>query len=253
MISNWRIDPWLQYFKPSPRARLRLFCFPYAGSRAAFFRSWASKLPGEIEVCPIELPGRGSRITEPPFTRLMPLVETLAQVMLPYLTMPFAFFGHSMGGLISFELARQLGRQGAAMPIHLLLSACRAPQLVNSHSPIHALSDTQFLEKVRLLGGMPQDILENTELMQLIVPVLHADFELCETYVYQHEKPLSCPISVFGGLQDSGVSQGQLEAWREQTSEAFTLHMCAGDHFYLHTLQEPLLRTLSQKLAQHIH
>ncbi len=235
MNSNRNIGPWLQCARPSPRTRLRLFCFAYAGSGASLFRSWVGKLPAEFEVCPIELPGRGSRIMEPPFTRLRPLVETLAEAMLPYLTMPFAFFGHSMGGLISFELARQLRK------------------LPDSNPPIHELPDAQFMEKIRLLGGMPQDILENTELMRLILPVLRADFALCETYVYKHEEPFSYPISVFGGLRDNGVSQSQLEAWQEHTSESFTLHMCAGDHFYLHTLQEPLLRTLSQKLAQHLN
>ncbi len=253
MTSNQNINPWLPYAKSSPRARLRLFCFAYAGKGASLFRSWASKLPAEIEVCPIELPGRGSRIMEPPFTRLTPLVETLTQILLPYLTMPFAFFGHSMGGLVSFELARQLRRQCIAQPAHLLISAYRAPQLSDSHSPIHELPDTQFMGKVRLLGGMPQDILGNTELMHLVLPVLRTDFALCETYIYKHEEPFSCPISAFGGLQDSGVSQSQLEAWREQTSDTFSLHMCAGDHFYLHTLEESLLRTITQKLAPYLN
>jgi medium-chain acyl-[acyl-carrier-protein] hydrolase len=183
---------------------------------------------------------------------MRPLIEALTDGVQPYLTMPFAFFGHSMGGLISFELARQLRRQQIATPVHLLVSAHRAPQLPDSDPPIHQLPDAEFMEELHRFNGTPRDVLENAELMHLFLPVLRADFAVCETYIYTPEEPLACPISVFGGLRDGKVSQSQLEAWREQTRGSFKLRMFAGDHFYLHALQESLLRAISQELAQHL-
>lgn len=243
---------WIRYAKSNVQARVRLFCFAYAGGGAGVFRAWGSRLPPEIEVCPIELPGRGSRIMASPFTRLTPLIEMLAQDIQPYLTMPFAFFGHSMGGLISFELTRQLRRQLAAVPTHLLISAYRAPQLPHTNPPIHQLPDSAFVEALRSFNGTPQAVLENTELMRLMLPTLRADFAVCETYVYTHEEPLGCPISVFGGLQDREVSQSELEAWHKQTYNSFTLRMFAGHHFFLHSAQESLLEVMSQELTHQL-
>jgi medium-chain acyl-[acyl-carrier-protein] hydrolase len=240
---------WLRYFQPGSHARIRLFCFAYAGGNASIFRAWGQHLPPEIEVAPVELPGHGNRFTEPLFTRLEPLIEALAQALLPYLTtLPFAFFGHSMGGLISFELARQLRRQHAPEPRHLLISAHRAAHLPDPDAPIYDLPDHQFLEKLRELKGTPEAVLEHTELMQVLIPILRADFAICETYIYRPEKPLTCPITAFGGLEDLQVSHDELQGWRDQTLEKFELHMLPGDHFFVNSRQAELLQLLPRYL-----
>jgi medium-chain acyl-[acyl-carrier-protein] hydrolase len=241
-------DSWITRRKPSPQARLRLFCFPYAGGGVSIFRAWSDGLPADVEVCPVQLPGRGTRLMEPPFTRLSPLIEALTQALFPLLDKPFAFFGHSLGALVSFELARQLRRQYAVQPVRLFISADRAPQIPNRDPPIHSLPEGEFLVELRRLNGTPREVLEDEELRQIMLALLRADFAIYETYRYSTEPPLNCPISAFGGWQDHRVNRGDLEAWREQTSVSFSLRMFPGDHFFLNTTQRPLLGALSQEL-----
>jgi medium-chain acyl-[acyl-carrier-protein] hydrolase len=239
-----RAGSWI--IRTKSQLRLRLFCFPYAGGGASIFRRWSEKLPAEIEVCPIYLPGRENRLKEPLFTRLPPLVHTLAHALHPFMDIPFAFFGHSMGALIGFELARHLRRIHYPGPTHLFISAHRAPHLPDSSSPLHALPDPALIDVLTRLGGTPQAILQHTELMNVVLPILRADLTLCETYIYTPEPPLDCPIAVFGGEQDSMVSKQELQEWRKQTRSAFTLYMLPGDHFFLQSQQNLLLGTLSR-------
>jgi len=236
------------YPKPNSQANLRLFCFPYAGGGTLSFRTWSDSLPSTVEVCSIELPGRGTQIRSVPFTRLEPLVQVIAQALLPHLDKPFAFFGHSMGALISFELARLLRKQNEQEPVHLFVSGRHAPQTPSQEPPIHTLPEPAFLDKLRRLNGTPKAVLENVELMQLLLPILRADFAIVETYVYATESPLNCPITAFGGLQDVEVSFDQLQAWRQQTNASFSLQMLPGDHFFVHSAQALLLQSLAQQL-----
>jgi medium-chain acyl-[acyl-carrier-protein] hydrolase len=242
------LDSWIAFRKPNPQARLRLFCFPYAGTGAALFRTWPDSLPTYVEVCPIQFPGRGTRMTEAPFTQLSLLVRALADVLGPLLNKPFAFFGHSLGALVGFELARELRRRFGVQPGRLFVSAAHAPQIAPRHRPIHALPDVEFLEELRHLNGTPGKLLEHAELMQIMLPTLRADFAVYETYAYSPEPPLTCGISGLGGLQDRRVSRADLDGWREQTTASFSLRMFPGDHFFLTTAQQMLLQVLAQQL-----
>lgn len=241
---------WVTRPKPNPQARFRLFCLPYAGAGASIFRSWSEELPPEIEVCPIQLPGREDRLGETPFTRLSPLIQTLAPLLRPYLDIPFAIFGHSMGALISFELTRELRRQNWPCPVHLFVSGIRAPQIPDLALPIHRLLEPEFIESVRRLNGTPQEVLQNPELMKLFLPALRSDFAILETYFYATEEQLKCPISAFGGLQDTIVSREDLAVWRAQTHGAFTLQMFPGDHFFLHSDPQPLLQAIAAEIQK---
>lgn len=241
-------NPWVARRRPRPHARFRLFCFPYAGGNASIFRTWPDGLPAHVEVCPVQLPGRGTRLREPPFTRLSPLIHALAQGLFPLLDKPFALFGHSLGALVSLELARHLRRQYGLHPVRLIISACPAPQIPFLDPPMHTLPDEEFVAKLRRLNGTPKEVLEHEELMEIVLPFLRADFALYETHVYSPEPPLNCPISIFGGLQDRNVSHGDLQAWREQTTGSFSLRMFPGDHFFLNTTQPLLLQVLAQEL-----
>ena len=156
---------WVSCFKPNPQAKLRLFCFHYAGGGASVFRTWSDSLPESVEVCAIELPGRGMRLRESPFTQLEPLVQHLASTLLPYLDKPFAFFGHSMGGLVSFELTRLLRTEYGVSPVHLFVSGHRAPQVPDPDPPIHTLPESEFLQELRRFNGTPEAVLKNAELM----------------------------------------------------------------------------------------
>jgi medium-chain acyl-[acyl-carrier-protein] hydrolase len=216
------------------------------------FRTWPDDLPPDIEVCPVQLPGRESRLKEPPFTRLKHLVQTLVPLLCPYLSIPFAFFGHSMGALISFELARQLRRRSGLSPVHLFVSGRPAPPIPAPDPPIHELPESAFVEELRRLNGTPESVLQNPELMQLVLPILRADFALSETFVYSTEDPLDCPISAFGGLQDGEVSHNDLAAWREQTHSSFTLRIFPGNHFFLQSARALILSAVSQELTRHL-
>ena len=239
--------PWVVSTKARPR--LRLFCLPYAGGGASIFRLWANKLPQEIEVCPIFLPGRERRMSEAPFSRLGPMIEMLGRELSPLLDVPFAFFGHSMGALISFELIRYLRKNQQPAPVHLFASSFRGPQLPDRNSTLHTLADNEVIDMLRDIGGTSQSILQHSELMDMLLPLLRADFELCETYEYIPEPPLDCPITAFGGTQDQMVSVQELEAWRIQTRGEFTIKLFAGDHFFLNSQQDALLRAVGRGLA----
>ncbi|WP_414514280.1 thioesterase II family protein [Nostoc sp. PCC 9305] len=242
--NSWIVRPKSKHQSPF----LRLFCIPYAGGSASIFHRWSSQLPPDIEVCSIQLPGREKRLKEPPFTELLPLIQSLAPVLLPYLDIPFAIFGHSTGAIVSFELVRQLRRQKAPNPVHLFVSARRAPQLPSTESPIHQLPEAAFIEKLRRYQGTPDAILKNPELMEIFLPTLRADLAINETYIYSSEPPVDCPISAFGGLQDMEVSRDDLAAWRYQTNSTFSLRMFPGNHFFLHGEHHALLSSISQDL-----
>lgn len=244
------MTPWIIYSKPNPKAYLRLFCFPYAGAGASIFRTWPAQLPPDIEVCSVQLPGQESRLKEPLFTDLVPLIHALTPALLPHLDLPFVFFGHSVGALISFEVARQLRRLQHSNPLHLFISGRCAPQLPALDPPIHQLPNAEFLEELRRYNGTPGNVLQNVELMNFFLPILRAALAINETYVYAPEAPLDCSFSVFGGLQDGKVSRDSLAAWRDQTYGTFTLRMFPGDHFFLRSQQGTLLQAISDDLLQ---
>jgi len=250
MKNTFTFNSWVTYTNPNPQASLRLFCFPYAGGGVQSFRTWSVSLPSTVEICPVELPGRGSLISLTPFTRLLPLVQAIAQTLLPHLDKPFAFFGHSMGALISFELARLLSTQHDLHPVHLFVSSCRAPQIPDPDPPIHALPEPEFIQELRQLNGTPEAVLEDNELMELLLPILRTDFEVVETYTYTQGSLLNCPITALSGLQDSKISYSDLEAWQTQTNASFSSKLFPGDHFFLNSSQLLLLEFLSKELHQ---
>lgn len=199
----------------------------------------------------MELPGRGTRFKQAPFTRIEPLVEAIALALLPELDKPFAFFGHSMGALVSFELARLLRKQSSPQPQHISVSGRRAPEIPDREPPIHALPEAEFVETLcRRYNGMPSEVLENAELMELFLPILRADFEVLETYVYKNEPAFDFPITAFGGLQDTEATRQDLEAWAQHTTADFKLHVFPGNHFFIHSDQELLLGALTRQLQQ---
>jgi medium-chain acyl-[acyl-carrier-protein] hydrolase len=243
---------WFSIQKPNPRAGIRLFCFPYAGGGSQIYRLWPQSLLPEIEVCPAQLPGRGTRMREQPFDNIQPMVEEMASAIEPYLDKPFAFFGHSMGAMISFELVRQLRAARGIAPAHLFVSGRRAPQLANADPITYNLPDAELCEELLRLNGTPKEVIEHPELMQIMLPLLRADFSVVETYVYRPEAPLDCPVTVFGGLQDTEVTREQLEAWREQTTDACSVRMLSGNHFFLNDAQAQaiILRIISTELQK---
>ncbi len=252
IVTKTTFTSWVTCPKPNPQAKLRLFCFPYSGGSAAVFRTWADDLPTTIELCPLEIPGRGRQIKSPAYTEIQPLVRAIATNIIPYLDKPYAFFGYSMGALISFELIRLLRSEYNFHPLHLFVAARHAPQLLSEKPPISQLPDRDFLAAISQFNGTPKAVLENAELMQIFLPIIRADFTVLESYAYSPQSPLNCPISAFGGLQDPAVSYTAISAWQEQTIASFSLHKIDGDHFFINTAKRTLLNSMIQSLQSHI-
>jgi medium-chain acyl-[acyl-carrier-protein] hydrolase len=232
------------------QAKIRLFCFPYAGGTNIIFRTWGKALGPSIAVCTAHLPGRERRLTEKPYTSAQSLVEAAAEAITPHLDLPFAFFGHSMGAVISFELARHLRRLNLPLPKHLFLSGRGAAQFGVMERLTYNLPVNEFAEELRRLNGTPREVLEHQELMELMIPLLRADFQVCQTYCYTEEPALDCPITAFGGLYDHEVTREMVGALREQTSSSFRLLMMPGDHFFVNSAQERILDILAQELQR---
>ncbi len=240
--------PWLAYHRPLPQARLRLFVFHHAGGAASAFRPWAARLqPYEIELCPVQLPGREARINEQPYRDLKPLVEQLGKVLTPYTDLPFALLGHSMGGLIAFYLAQHF-QQRARHPQRLIVSAATPPRGGQPQAPIHQLPDGAFLAEVGRFNGLPAELLQNRELLALHLPTLRADFALCERASALHAAVLHCPLSVYTGLHDHTMGEQVVEQWRQQTIGPVRVRKFPGDHFFLFKQPALVTRALVQDL-----
>lgn len=249
-MSGSSTNKWIHFPRPNPAAMLRLFCFHYAGGSAQVFRDWSSRLPSSVEMGTIQLPGRGHRINESHITRMAPLSRILAQELLPYLDKPFAFFGHSMGALLCFETARNLRRENQRQPAHLFVSATEAPHRRSREKLLSGLPKSALIEKLHELGGAPAEVLQNDELLDLMLPTVRADFELCENYEYLVESPLECPMTIYGGLEDHDVEAERLAAWKELTVGACEIRMFPGGHFYFNSSQAIFLQTFASDLLR---
>jgi len=239
--------------KQNSVARLRLFCFPFAGGGARTFGAWVADLPPELdrdgELWAVNLPGREAGLADAKFTDLGSLIEALRPRIVPFLRAPFAFFGHSMGALIGFELARSLRAEGLEGPAHMVVSAFRAPHLPDPREPVHDLPDADLVLRLRRLGGTPPEVLREPELMELMLPLLRADLSICETYVHRRGEPLDCSLTVFGGAGDPEVSRKELEAWQPHFRGPFKMYILPGGHFFLQTGQALVLRILARDVS----
>jgi medium-chain acyl-[acyl-carrier-protein] hydrolase len=230
----------------NPEARFRLFCFPFAGGAASVFREWRRAQGEDLEIVAVELPGRDKRINERPFRHLSHLVNNILEGFPA--ERPFAMFGHSMGALIVFELARALSIANTN-PAHLFVSSFRAPHLPQRTRLKHLLDDPELIMEVREMGGTPEELIQNDELRAMLLLRLRSDLAVVETYSYLDAIALSCPITGFGGLADEYVMEEELESWHTHTSKRFRLERMAGDHFYLYSARDHLLNSIKNDLG----
>lgn len=245
--------PWFSCPKPDPQARMRLFCFPYAGGGASIYRGWEHYMPAGVEVWSAQLPGRGGRFKEPAIATMDALVTAAAVAIKPFLDLPVSLFGHSVGAMASFELAHLLADEFGVSVSHLFVSAARGPHLPRNGHRIHDLPDEEFITELKALNGTPPEVLENPELMRMVSLTLRADFAIADTYSSSGRPPLNCPITAFGGLEDNLVSREELEGWRSQTTASFDLWQLPGDHFFIHTADTLLLPILSREIKRLIN
>jgi len=237
---------WVTRPLPRPGATFRLFCFPYAGSGTTAFRGWPEQLEEltDVEVVFIRLPGRESRLAEPPCIQL----DRLASGVEAWIDRPYGLYGHSVGARLAFDVARELRRRGRRAASLLSVSGCPAPQLPVPTPEDSQLDDESFLRRVASLGGMPPLVLENQELRDLVLPALRADFAYVDTYRYRCEPPLTMALHALAGDNDREASVESVAAWRAQTSVEFRCSIIPGDHFFVHTAAPQVLALLASSI-----
>jgi medium-chain acyl-[acyl-carrier-protein] hydrolase len=209
----------------------RLICFPHAGGGAVGYAEWVRWLPPEAELVAVQLPGRQNRIAEEPFAEVGPMVNVLAHALRPVLEPPFAFFGHSGGAILAYEMARALRTLGRGGPAQLFLSGQPAPG-TGSFRPLHDLPDEEFRAELLRLGGVQPEIAADEDVMTALLPTLRADFGLWERHRSVRDTPLDCPIIVLGGETDPRAPADSVRGWREHTTAGFAARFFAGGHFY---------------------
>jgi medium-chain acyl-[acyl-carrier-protein] hydrolase len=238
---------WIRPQESRPNADLLLLAFPYAGGGPEAFAGWSTCLPTGIELNLVQLPGRGSRLGEKAFNDLPRLLDALVPAIARKLNKPFAVFGHSMGAIIAFEVVRRLRKQYGRLPAHLFVSGKAAPHLPCSDIRTYLLPDDELIERLGELNGTPDACLAHSELMELLLPTIRADFELCETYKFQSEAPLECPITAYAGAEDAECSADDISEWRKHTSSDFELQVFPGAHFFVRSSIVELNRSIAQR------
>lgn len=236
---------WLARRRSLPAQTTNLYCFAHAGGTPGEYLWWAEQLSG-VQVWGIKMPGRAARQSEPPLRRMTELVDALlAEVVFAE---PFALFGHSLGGLVAFEVARALRDRGLTQPDRLFLSSCPPPPLPPRNHLVHALPDPEFqAETERRWGALPDRVRQDPKLLSLALNTFRTDVEIFETYMYAPGDPLDVPITVCVG--DEELPELRTESWSEHTTAAFALRVFSGGHFYLRPRRDELLRVIAQSLS----
>ncbi|HKQ74906.1 MAG TPA: thioesterase domain-containing protein [Blastocatellia bacterium] len=237
---------------PNPEAQFRLFCFPYAGGRISVFSGWQEYLPASVEVCTVQMPRQGYNLQSTVPMQADACLSILTDALIPHLDKPFAFFGHSLGAIVSFELARNIRRNYGIEPMHLFMSGAHAPHMTKQREVASDAPKEDFLRMLRNLNGTPKEILENPELINAVLPLIRAEFVFLEKYRYEPEQPLATPITAFGGVDDPQVDRQSLEAWVTQTIAKFSLFLLPGDHFFINSARSQLLQIISRELRNHL-
>jgi pyochelin biosynthetic protein PchC len=239
-------DLWLRRYWRRPDAVIRLVCFPHAGGSAAFFRRWAALTPSTVEVVSIQYPGRADRSGEPCIERMDRLADLVGDALARRCAPPFAFFGHSLGAALAYEVARRIQERRVGPLSHLFVSGRPEPCWPGAK---HLGDDDELWADLRRLGGTSDELLDNSQLRALALPVLRSDFCLSETYRPRPGPPLFCPITVYVGDRDPDVRPEAAKAWAAYTRAACAVWTFPGDHFYLTPRTPELISDILNRLS----
>jgi surfactin synthase thioesterase subunit len=230
--------------------QVRLVCLPHAGAGASAFLSWRQRSAAAgIGVCAVQPPGRETRLGEAAYVEVGALVHDLVPALLPLVDRPTAIYGHSLGALTAFELARGMRAAGLPAPVHLVVSGRPAPQLEDARAHWHDLPAGEMVRQLRILGGTSEEILSHPELVERFLPGLRSDFAMNENYRHAKEPPLAIPLTVLGGTADPRATRPELAAWQEQTTASFHLRTIDGGHFAVLSRAEEVLGCVARQLG----
>ena len=245
-MGEWFVSP------PKESDSKRLFFFPHAGGGASYYNTWSKYFKNTgISIYSIQMPGREMRLYDEKITSFNFLIDQLTLLMQPHIDKPFAFFGHSMGALIAFELTRALNDKLHVQPEHLFLSGRYSPEIHKKEHILHNLSDAELLEHLEYLGGTNKSILQNPKMCNLILPVLHSDLQICDSYKYNKSFPIFCNTTVLGSTDDVTTKVEELFEWEKHFSNncSFTVELFDGCHFYHEKNKEEIIRMIIDKLV----
>ncbi len=240
-------DRWLGGASRGTAARARVYCFPHAGAGPSLFRTWQQDFPGDVEVVPVHLPGRERRFTEPPHFSVSDVVDAIAGEA----DRPFSFYGHSMGGLLAYEVTAQLHARDEPLPVSLHVGGCRAPH-VRENGPLDGLStlpDRELVARLGAAGGTSPEVLAEPDLVELLLPALRADFAWLDAYVHEDRPPIPVPIVSWLGDEDGAVPPEHSTGWERHTTAGCVVRTLSGGHFFLHEHTAVLAAALSSDLA----
>lgn len=231
--------------------RLKLFCFPYAGGSSVIFNKWKKYLDESIELVPVELAGRGKRIDEPLYKDVEGAIDDVFSIVTKEITgASYALFGHSLGAMITYQLAKRISNAGLSQPKHIFFSGRSAPHLIRpDRKKFHLMNEADFRKEVIALGGTPAEFFEHPELVQLFLQLLKNDFKLAETDYHEQEiNPFKEDITVFLGKDDELTSE-QCDGWKIHTLKICNIHHFNGGHFFLNDETERLVHLINLTLA----
>ncbi|KAA8996663.1 thioesterase [Affinibrenneria salicis] len=238
-------SPWLRRYQSRPIAAVRLICLPHAGGAASFFRDWGEALPDDIDVISVQYPGREERIDEPLVGCMSELIYALTQEIRGLLDRPYVLLGHSMGGIVAYELCQAMSRIGLRLPEHLIVSACEAP-VHHQGGSLHIADDPTLCETLSRLGGTSSALFSSPELRALLLPVIRNDYCLIEQYRPAPViSPLPVPVSAFIGREDHELTREQACDWRMYGASGFDLKIFSGGHFYLRQQMSSVISVLT--------
>jgi surfactin synthase thioesterase subunit len=237
----------LRWWGERPDATLRLVCLPHAGGAAAFYRPWLSLLPAWVDLVTVQYPGRADRFTEPPVREIRPLQAEIAAALVALADRPLALFGHSMGAVVAYEVARTMTAEFGVTPAQLFVSGRQAPDIVHADD-VRLRGEAGLLAELRRLGQTAEEVLDNAELMRLVLPAVLADYTVAETYRQLPGPRLGCPVSAITGDRDPDVPVAEADAWRRHTDGPFDLTVLPGEHFYLVDHQSAVVELITERL-----
>jgi medium-chain acyl-[acyl-carrier-protein] hydrolase len=236
--------------KRSKHAAARLLCFPYAGGHAAYAQSWAAKLPARVELFGVSY--RPNFTVEPVIRSVQSIASAVLEEVLDYTDRPLLLFGYSLGAFVAYELSLLLARRTPHLPTELIVAACRAPHIARDRLPMAGLADTEFIARLRDLGGTPQAVIDDPELLSFFMPILRADIATAETYQPTTAAPLPCPITAIAGNADASTDPSTVAAWELRTRNRFRLHCVEGHHFFLQQQPQAVLAIVREVLARQV-
>lgn len=239
---------WIRRFHPDPQSTVRLVCFPHAGGSASFYFSVSRALQGDVEVLAVQYPGREDRRAEPCATSITELADGIVEALRHTSGPPLALFGHSMGAVIGFEVARRLEQQMGTVVARLFVSGRRAPSRQHGEY-VHLQDDQGLLAEVRTLNGTDARVLDDEEIMRMSLPSLRGDYRAIESYRGGEGVQVSCPISMLVGDSDPRVTLDDALAWRAHTTAGFDSQVFPGGHFYLGGQQSQVLELIRDRLV----